>query len=121
MFQYNCCFGGIDIWGYFYNPLEFQYNCCFGGMFPAAAKPFINNPFQYNCCFGGIGRAQQRHSWKFYVSIQLLFRWNITRYVENSKFRKLFQYNCCFGGILVICTDNIINRLFQYNCCFGGI
>ena len=79
--------------------VRFQYNCCFGGIFStnSSKSPLIT--FQYNCCFGGI-LLSQRNSNLFscfnttvvsvefccsavsciifrYVSIQLLFRWNL--------------------------------------------
>ncbi len=112
MFQYNCCFGGIENPEYETIKIEgFQYNCCFGGIIFLILVDITSSKFQYNCCFGGIpgnahGNAYRR------VSIQLLFRWNVFR-IKTFWPIVMFQYNCCFGGIILIIIFYLGNYCFN--------
>ena len=56
--------------------------------------------------------------YRFAVSIQLLFRWNVGIVAPDISSKK-FQYNYCFGGTKED-TKALTSYRFQYNYCFGG-
>ena len=144
VFQYNCCFGGIQ-WLLQIQTIHPCFNTTVVSVELKKSHNFKSDTkaFQYNCCFGGIVCFYSKSLFFLLVSIQLLFRWNLI-YFCNYIFNRTvsiqllfrwnfangypmvltgfaFQYNCCFGGIARIYKYLYCKALFQYNCCFGGI
>ena len=100
-FQYNYCFGGTFIpFSFLYSLFKFQYNYCFGGTELILQKLQMYLAFQYNYCFGGTQQdlfiqicqaylsfnttivSVELFRFRYFiicnwVSIQLLFRWNV--------------------------------------------
>ena len=99
---------------------EFQYNYCFGGT-QMKFKTALQSLKCFNTTIVSVERRSRRIPIIIHrVSIQLLFRWNIS----GTSFIMIlvqFQYNYCFGGtgtyssLCVFFTAVSIQLLFRWN------